>query len=260
MSSDKRFGMLRGLLRALGLSQESADDIVNWIVDLLAGEGKGDTVSVNAVEFPYQLRDNFLTAAELSFFEVLREVVGNRAALCTKVGLGDIFWVKKDDLSRHRIYTNKIDRKHVDFLLCDSITMRPLAGIELDDKSHQRPDRQVRDSFVDRVFTAAHLPLVHIPVRRTYIAAELNSQLAPYLGGVSQRVVLKPTSLSQPSAPVISASKPTVSAAKMDTAPRCPKCGGEMILRTAKSGSNVGNRFWGCANYPNCRSMLPYQG
>jgi hypothetical protein len=85
----------------------------------------------------------------------LQTAVNGRAALLMKVALGDVFYVKKgDDLSRYRIYTNKIDRKHVDFLLCDSTTMQPLIGIELDDKSHERPDRRERDIFVDGVFAA----------------------------------------------------------------------------------------------------------
>jgi hypothetical protein len=117
MTSENKFGMLRKLLRALGLSQQSADDVVNFIVDLLAGDGKNDSDKGKNPEFPYHLRDKFLSPAELSFFNVLRPIVGNRAVLLTKVALGDVFWVKKDDPSRYRIYTNKIDRKHVDFLM-----------------------------------------------------------------------------------------------------------------------------------------------
>jgi restriction system protein len=33
----------------------------------------------------------------------------------------------------------------------------------------------------------------------------------------------------------------------------CPKCGGEMVLRTAQKGPNPGLKFWGCSNYPKCR-------
>jgi len=33
----------------------------------------------------------------------------------------------------------------------------------------------------------------------------------------------------------------------------CPKCGGELNLKTAKRGSHVGNAFLGCSNYPQCR-------
>ena len=32
-------------------------------------------------------------------------------------------------------YWNKINRKHVDFLICDDETLKPLVGIELDDST-----------------------------------------------------------------------------------------------------------------------------
>jgi hypothetical protein len=40
------------------------------------------------------------------------------------------------------------------------------------------------------------------------------------------------------------------------TAPVCKKCGSIMILRTAKKGENAGNQFWGCSNYPKCRTVV----
>ena len=33
----------------------------------------------------------------------------------------------------------------------------------------------------------------------------------------------------------------------------CPKCGAELVLRTAKRGDHAGNQFYGCSNYPKCR-------
>ncbi len=33
----------------------------------------------------------------------------------------------------------------------------------------------------------------------------------------------------------------------------CPKCGAKLILRTAKSGNNIGKQFYGCSNFPKCR-------
>jgi hypothetical protein len=38
-------------------------------------------------------------------------------------------------------------------------------------------------------------------------------------------------------------------------APKCPVCGSPMRLRTAKSGTNAGSRFWGCTQYPACRGV-----
>jgi len=33
----------------------------------------------------------------------------------------------------------------------------------------------------------------------------------------------------------------------------CPKCGGELVRKTAKTGSNAGGHFLGCLNFPKCR-------
>lgn len=33
----------------------------------------------------------------------------------------------------------------------------------------------------------------------------------------------------------------------------CPRCGQNMVLRTAKKGSNAGQQFYGCSGYPHCR-------
>lgn len=41
-----------------------------------------------------------------------------------------------------------------------------------------------------------------------------------------------------------------------DLIPNCPKCGQAMVLRTAKSGTNKGNNFWGCSAYPECKGVL----
>ena len=41
--------------------------------------------------------------------------------------------------------------------------MRPRVGIELDDSSHAREDRQARDAFVEQVFEAAGVALLRFP-------------------------------------------------------------------------------------------------
>jgi restriction system protein len=35
--------------------------------------------------------------------------------------------------------------------------------------------------------------------------------------------------------------------------PSCPQCGSAMLLRTARRGSKVGQSFWGCTRFPDCR-------
>lgn len=50
------------------------------------------------------------------------------------------------------------------------------------------------------------------------------------------------------------ASKPVTLMATA-TEPVCPRCGGAMVKRVAKQGTNAGNAFWGCNAYPQCRGV-----
>lgn len=38
--------------------------------------------------------------------------------------------------------------------------------------------------------------------------------------------------------------------------PSCPQCNAPMIKRTARRGANAGNSFWGCSDYPRCKSIV----
>lgn len=39
--------------------------------------------------------------------------------------------------------------------------------------------------------------------------------------------------------------------------PQCPQCAAPMKLRTARSGSQRGDQFWGCTRYPGCKGTRP---
>jgi hypothetical protein len=197
-----------------------------------------------AREANYRQRDGLLTPAEGTFFQALRTGVGERWHIVTKVRLADL--VAPLPGREWQAAWNRIAAKHVDFALCEPDTLRPRLVIELDDRSHRRPDRVERDAFVDRVFAEAMLPILHIPVRRSYdpwgIAGQIVAILAAPIGNAS----------------LVSGGKPAV--ADEDAAPHpCPRCGGALRRRTAKRGQNVGGVFWGCANYPRCRHIVPIE-
>ncbi len=232
------FSLIRRILIALGLSHEAVDDIIDRIVDFLSDSKEKDA----QIEYPYLVRDDFLTPAEQNFFLVLKSAVSDWALACPKVALGDLFYAKSDDPSKFRSYRNRIDRKHVDFLLCDPQTARPLLGIELDDKSHQQRDRQDRDEFVKGVFSAARLPLVRIPVQQSYSVAALTELLRARIGARDSTAIIE-----SPVGTVVAST------------PVCPKCGSAMILRTAKTGANRGHQFWGCSKFPDCRGIVQYE-
>ena len=253
MNADK-FPLLRKVLKAIGLSEAGIDELIDRILELLGEDEKKPAQA----EWPYHLRDDFLTAAEHSFYQVLRQAVAEWALICPKVSLGDVFFVKSSDNAKFRTYTNKIDRKHVDFLLCDPRTAKPLLGIELDDRSHEREDRKTRDEFLAGVFSAAKLPLMRMPVKHGYSVQQLDGLLREKAGRavVSTPPAAIPSPVSAP--PGTSMQTPALNQAEPDP-PRCPKCNGSMVIRTARIGPTAGNQFWGCTNYPRCKGVLPYQ-
>ncbi len=187
-------------------------------------------------KLPYRLRDDFLSAAERSVFGVLCQVVGTQGVVCPKVRVADLLFVA--DRRGNQGYVNRIDRKHVDFVICAPDTLRPRVVVELDDASHERRERRERDEFVDAAFRAAGLPVVRITAKRQYAPAEIAALVLPFLA--------IPTAV--PSIPPVAISA---------SAQRCPKCGNEMVLRTATQGDRAGQRFYGCKSYPQCRTVLP---
>lgn len=146
-----------------------------------AGGGRaGRTGRTSSESLPYRLRsDGLLTPTELAFYQVLRHAVGNAYTICPKVRLADII----ETNPFNQAYHNQIDRKHIDFLLCEASSMRPVAGIELDDSSHQQASAQERDQVKDAAFRAAGLPLRRIPASQSYdpdqIRAVLQGEVTP---------------------------------------------------------------------------------
>jgi hypothetical protein len=90
------------------------------------------------------------------------------------------------DASRRTRARNRINQKHVDFLLIRPSDLKPLAGIELDDRSHEEDDRKQRDAFVDEVFQSCGLPLIHVPAKATYSPAELKATMVNALSHPKQ--------------------------------------------------------------------------
>ena len=73
---------------------------------------------------------------------------------------------------------NGVMAKSVDFVICDVLTLDPVAAIEVDDRSHLLPERQQRDAFVNAVFLEIGLPLMRVKARRAYSVDELRVMCA----------------------------------------------------------------------------------
>ncbi len=118
-------------------------------------------------QLPYARRHRLVTKSELEFYRSLREAVDDDWAIFAMVRIADLLRVEKGSKD-YRAWLNKILSKHIDFVLCDHENLEVALGIELDDPSHQRPDRQERDQFVNQAFEDAGLPLLRVETDTSY--------------------------------------------------------------------------------------------
>ena len=124
--------------------------------------------------YPYERRE-LLTKREAAFYEILAPICArNGWMLLIKLRLADVVKVQAGE-KKYMSFFNRIKAKHTDFILVEPETLEVLAVVELDDPSHEREDRIERDEFVDHVYEAAGIPLLHIwmPIEEEELEAEL---------------------------------------------------------------------------------------
>ena len=134
-------------------------------------------VAKAVARWPYRKTDHLLTPAERSFFGVLGQAIDTDLYIFAKVRLSDLLWLPQGTRDRQS-YLNRIQSKHVDFVLCDSSTTEPRLLIELDDSSHQRARRRSRDAFLDEAARRAGLPILRVPAKRSYAPAQLRQLIS----------------------------------------------------------------------------------
>ncbi len=128
----------------------------------------------------FALSRSVLTPPEQRFYISLLRAVDNQYSILAKVRLGDIVWLVNDPPDRKR-HQSRVWCKHVDFLLCDRVGLKPRLAIELDDPSHRYPDHAARDQFKNDLFAAVGLPLLRVELESSYRADVLRSQIAAKL-------------------------------------------------------------------------------
>jgi hypothetical protein len=180
--------------------------------------------------YPYRLRQDFLSSAEGAFFRVLQEMVRGRLHICPKVSLQDLFFTTRPN--ENILYANKLQRKHIDFLLLRCDTLKPALAVQLD--YPRQADHRQAEGFLDNLCAAAALPLVYVIVRPTYDVPTLAADFAEAMKKVRGENALHHT----------------------DFSPICPKCGITMVLRFFKDGPKKGERYYGCLNFPQCQETV----
>ena len=125
----------------------------------------------------------FVTPAELDFYRVLTRVLAGRGHILAQVALNRVLFLPNQP--GRQSWSNKLRGRSLDFVVCDPATLRPMVAIELDDSTHDRRDRRARDDDVERLLSAAGLPLVRFKCRRTYHTQSVADAVLPHLVAAS---------------------------------------------------------------------------
>lgn len=138
----------------------------------------------DAFDYSHSYKPKFLlTENEKSAYRKIKPITDELGlALFTKVRLFDLV-EPIQGASNYKGAMWKIQAKHVDFVICNHY-LDPKLIIELDDSSHQRPDRQARDDFVDTVVRNCGYPILH----------------ANYINPTQLREILRTEVLGEPAA------------------------------------------------------------
>jgi hypothetical protein len=127
---------------------------------------------------PYRKGNKLFSLAERSFLGVLDDAVGRDYRVFGKVRVADVINVRSvSDRSAWQRAFNKISAKHFDFIVCKRDDLSIIGAVELDDKSHQKSKRIVRDQFLEKICSDISLPLLKIKVQKSYYFNEIKQQV-----------------------------------------------------------------------------------
>ncbi|SRR5579884_68893 len=132
---------------------------------------------------PYTRQRSLLTTGELRFYSVLLRVVPPGMAVFVKVRLMDMVTVPDYAWAT---YGAPGCGMHLDFVLAEAVGVEPRMVIELDDRSHSRPQARERDAFKDTALASAGVPVLRIKVAARYDEANLREQIAAALSKYHQ--------------------------------------------------------------------------
>lgn len=149
-------------------------------------EGEVDNIANDSVDCinksKHYKKKNLLTKAEYSFWKVLYATcVEKELIICPKVRMEDFLSVVNTDKKEFMRYRGYIKSRHIDFLICDS-ALHIIAGIELDDNSHNNDKVKQVDEFKNRVFENTGLKLYRISMSEGRYQEQIEKVLAELCG------------------------------------------------------------------------------
>lgn len=131
----------------------------------------------------YAKKPSVLSSSEQRFLAALEKIVGDRYRILCQVRVADVVELKIAPYSKGRWSAfNRIQSKSFDFVLCDLQSTEPLLVIELNDSTHDLPNRMKRDETLHQICHSIGLPIIFQPVQFSYDVFELQGRISTAIG------------------------------------------------------------------------------
>lgn len=144
--------------------------LIAVIIDNLLNKKKLKNMPVNEqVEQTIKVVENLpykkkllLTKNEWSFYKGLKPIADELGfSVLAKVRLADLVEVNVKDNKEYMKFFNKINKKHIDFILAKPENLQVVLLIELDDNSHDYKQKE-RDDFIEAIFNQTGYKLLRV--------------------------------------------------------------------------------------------------
>ena len=123
---------------------------------------------------PYSLRKSFLSTRDFAYFNVLKQAVGENAKIFPKVRLPQILNHPGHD-PQFRAHWSRVQRRYVDFLVCDS-NLKPILAVKFDPNANRKRAHPTDDVLEDAL-GSAELPLLRVAPASSYDLDEVTYKI-----------------------------------------------------------------------------------
>jgi len=121
----------------------------------------------------------FMTDSEVRFFALLQEAMPEHF-IFAQVQLSRL--IQSTDAQDAAFWFNRICRMSADYVLVDRDAQTVIAVIELDDWTHDKPERKRADQKKTKAIESAGLPLIRFDGRRMPSATQIRHEIIRQLG------------------------------------------------------------------------------
>ncbi len=139
----------------------------------------------------YRRKDYIMTAAEGAFFRRLENICADKYYVFPQIHLSAL--LSNNTKGKYwKAAFQRINRTSVDYVLVNKETLRTAYAVELDDSTHDRPERQARDEGVEDMLGSAGIVLVRFRNAANMSDDEIIKKFTEEKGATQEQVPDKP--------------------------------------------------------------------